>query len=229
MLFRSKLGSLLGIKTGKLGSNPNNPMFVSMSGASSSILDMLNPKKKGPGNILKKAKNFKIPKMPNMLKGIGPKLLKGSGILSLVGAGVDLVGNLSSVAQNEDKGIGDALARTLDENKFMALGAAIGSVVPGVGTLIGAGIGGILDFANKQVLGEKGMVTESLDTPLATGGIVTKPTRALVGEAGPEAVIPLREFYAKMDELINVVKEGGDVVMDGRKVGSTLQLASYKL
>ena len=73
------------------------------------------------------------------------------------------------------------------------------------------------------------MVTESLDTPLATGGIVTKPARALVGEAGPEAVIPLREFYAKMDELINVVKEGGDVVMDGRKVGSTLQLASYKL
>ena len=247
------LGKLKNTVLGKLGlgklGTSGNPMHVTMSGASSSILDMLNPKKKGPGNILSKAKNFKIPKMPkmpNMLKGIGPKLLKGSGILSLVGAGIDLVGNLSSVAQNEDKGIGDALARTLDENKFMALGAAIGSVVPGVGTLIGAGIGGILDFANKQVLGEKGMVTESLDTPvatdsiatkptealdtpLATGGIVTKPTRALVGEAGPEAVIPLREFYAKMDELINVVKEGGDVVMDGRKVGSTLQLASYKL
>ena len=227
------LGKLKNTVLGKLGlgklGTSGNPMHVTMSGASSSILDMLNPKKKGPGKILNKVKNFKIPKMPNMLKGIGPKLLKGSGILSLVGAGVDLVGNLSSVAQNEDKGIGDALARTLDENKFMALGAAIGSVVPGVGTLIGAGIGGILDFANKQVLGEKGMVTESLDTPLAIGGIVTKPTRALVGEAGPEAVIPLREFYAKMDELINVVKEGGDVVMDGRKVGSTLQLASYKL
>ena len=227
--LKGKVGSLLGLKTGKLGSNPNNPMFVSMTGASSSIMDMFRGKK-GPGNMLSKAKNMiKMPKMPNMLKGIGPKLLKGSGILSLVGAGVDLVGNLSSVAQNEDKGIGDALARTLDENKFMALGAAIGSVVPGVGTLIGAGIGGILDFANKQVLGEKGMVTESLDTPMAAGGIVTKPTRALVGEAGAEAVIPLREFYAKMDELINVVKDGGDVVMDGRKVGTTLQLASYKL
>jgi hypothetical protein len=35
----------------------------------------------------------------------------------------------------------------------------------------------------------------SLDTPniprLASGGIVTRPTLALVGEAGPEAVIPL--------------------------------------
>jgi hypothetical protein len=28
-------------------------------------------------------------------------------------------------------------------------------------------------------------------TPLAAGGIVMRPTRALIGEAGPEAVIPL--------------------------------------
>ena len=210
---------------GKLGTS-GNPMHVTMSGGGvgGGLMDMLNPKKGKPGNILKNLKN-----PGKLLKGIGPKLLKGSGVLSLVGAGIDLVSNLGKVAQDEDKGLGDALARTLDENKFMALGAAIGSVVPGVGTVIGAGIGGILDFANKQVLGEKGMVTESLDTPMAAGGIVTKPTRALVGEAGAEAVIPLREFYAKMDELINVVKDGGDVIMDGRKVGTTLQLASYKL
>jgi len=31
-------------------------------------------------------------------------------------------------------------------------------------------------------------------TPLATGGIVTRPTNALIGEAGPEAVIPLNRF-----------------------------------
>ena len=223
--LKGKLGSLLGIKTGKLGSNPNNPMYVSMSGASSSIMDMF----KKPGGGMKMPKLPKMPKVGGLLKNIGPKLLKGSGVLSLVGAGVDLVSNLGKVAQNEDKGVGDALFRTLDENKFMALGAAIGSVVPGVGTVIGAGIGGILDFANKQILGEKGMVTESLDTPMATGGIVTKPTRALVGEAGAEAVIPLREFYAKMDELINVVSQGGDVMLDGVKVGNTLSLSSYKL
>jgi hypothetical protein len=29
------------------------------------------------------------------------------------------------------------------------------------------------------------------DMPMASGGIVTRPTRALIGEAGPEAVIPL--------------------------------------
>jgi hypothetical protein len=44
-------------------------------------------------------------------------------------------------------------------------------------------------------------------TPMATGGIVTSPTRALVGEAGSEAVIPLDAFYgflhSKFDELIS--------------------------
>ena len=208
---------------GKLGT-AGNPMHVTMSGGGG-IMDFLNPSKKKPGNILKHLK-----KPGQLLKNLGPKLLKGSGVLSLVGAGVDLVGNLNAAAQTEDKGIGDALVRTLDENKFMALGAAIGSVVPVVGTLVGAGIGGILDFANKSILGEKGMLTDAINEPeMATGGIVTRPTRALIGEAGAEAVIPLNEFYAKMDELINVVKSGGDIVMDGRKVGTTLQMASYKL
>lgn len=63
---------------------------------------------------------------------------------------------------------------------------------------------------------------------MATGGIVSQPTNAIVGEAGPEAVVPLREFYAKMDELINVVKQGGNIYMDGNKVGQSLVLASTR-
>ena len=36
-------------------------------------------------------------------------------------------------------------------------------------------------------------LAEDLDVPkLAAGGIVSRPTLALIGEAGPEAVIPLR-------------------------------------
>ena len=35
--------------------------------------------------------------------------------------------------------------------------------------------------------------------PFAEGGIVTKPTRALVGEAGPEAIIPLSKFSSGVD------------------------------
>lgn len=58
---------------------------------------------------------------------------------------------------------------------------------------------------------------------MAEGGIVTGPTNALVGEAGAEAVIPLREFYAKIDELINAVKQGGNIYLDGAAISTKLQ------
>ena len=66
-------------------------------------------------------------------------------------------------------------------------------------------------------------------TPMATGGIVTQPTNALVGEAGAEAVIPLNEFYKKFDELIAAVKQGGDVYMDSTKVGTAMAVGSFRV
>ena len=42
---------------------------------------------------------------------------------------------------------------------------------------------------------------------LATGGIVTKPTTAVVGEAGPEMVIPLTEQRQSNDNMIKELKE----------------------
>lgn len=58
--------------------------------------------------------------------------------------------------------------------------------------------------------------------PMAKGGIVTGPTKALVGEAGPEAVVPLREFYAKMDELIAAVKQGGNIQIGANKLNEAI-------
>ena len=58
--------------------------------------------------------------------------------------------------------------------------------------------------------------------PMAKGGITTVPTRALVGEAGPEAVIPLREFYAKIDELIIAVKESGNISIGANKLNEAI-------
>jgi hypothetical protein len=63
---------------------------------------------------------------------------------------------------------------------------------------------------------------------MAKGGIVTSPTRALVGEAGTEAVIPLDKFYAKLDELITAVREGGHVYLDGNKVGTAMAMGTFK-
>ena len=73
---------------------------------------------------------------------------------------------------------------------------------------------------------------------LAEGGIVSRPTNALIGEAGPEAVVPLnsdksmnintRALEEKIDRLIAVVERGGNVYIDGSKVGTTLALSNYK-
>jgi len=72
---------------------------------------------------------------------------------------------------------------------------------------------------------------------LADGGIVTRPTRALIGEAGQsEAVVPLNEFYAKIDQLIQVqqnvllaTKEGKNIYLDSNKVGTAQNMATTKI
>lgn len=66
-------------------------------------------------------------------------------------------------------------------------------------------------------------------TPFARGGIVTGPTRALIGEAGPEAVIPLGKG-AGMGTTIQLVVDGrvltqivrDDLIRIGRANGSAL-------
>ena len=72
----------------------------------------------------------------------------------------------------------------------------------------------------------------------ADGGIVTQPVKGIVGEAGPEAIIPLSqagdmlgstEVIALLKELISTVNKGGDVYLDGAKVGYTLALQSSKM
>lgn len=53
-------------------------------------------------------------------------------------------------------------------------------------------------------------------TPLARGGLVTRPTLALIGEAGPEAVLPLRNFSAA-GTVVNVNNYGADVDVRRRR------------
>ena len=56
-------------------------------------------------------------------------------------------------------------------------------------------------------------------TPFATGGIVTGPTRALIGEAGPEAVIPLDRLDSGM--TVNVTINAG-MGTDPAKLGDEI-------
>ena len=60
------------------------------------------------------------------------------------------------------------------------------------------------------------------------GDLGLSMVEALV-EAGSEAVIPLDKFYAKLDELISVVKSGGHVYLDGTKVGTAMNVSTYRV
>jgi hypothetical protein len=73
----------------------------------------------------------------------------------------------------------------------------------------------------------------------AEGGIVTSPVyNATIGEAGKEAVLPLNEFYSRIDntkmitlleKLIATVEKGGNVYMDGTLVGNATVMANSKM
>ncbi len=82
---------------------------------------------------------------------------------------------------------------------------------------------GIIGFANRLIPGSR------FDIPrLASGGIVTKPTLALIGERGPEAVVPLSQggFGGPMTININnpIVREERDL----RKIADSVSRVLMK-
>jgi murein DD-endopeptidase MepM/ murein hydrolase activator NlpD len=113
--------------------------------------------------------------------------------------GIPVVGPLLNLGINLLLGdpLDKALFKTVGSTLGMGLGALVGSVFPGPGTIVGGALGGILgDWASSTLYDwMKGAISKKEEPALAVGGIVTKPTRALIGEAGPEAVIPLPKIY----------------------------------
>ena len=83
-------------------------------------------------------------------------------------------------------------------------------------------VGGMLAAAGATAA--KGLF-DSLITPFALGGIVQKPTLSLIGEAGPEAVVP----FNRMDEFMNMAgagASGGQVGVSGRITGNDIFLTN---
>jgi hypothetical protein len=192
------------------------------------ILDSIDDSSEGTTSKSKKVTQPRDPKTGRFMKkggkgllGKGGKLLKGlkGGIGGLISSiAVDELADLAKESGN--KGIGKGLDIVSGAASGAGTGAMIGSIIPGIGTAIGGALGGLIGG---------GMAYFGGDEPeMAVGGIVTKPTKALVGEAGAEAVIPLDKFYAKLDELISVVKAGGHVYLDGNKVGTAMSLSTFR-
>ena len=88
---------------------------------------------------------------------------------------------------------------------------AVKSIIPNPADIVGGVVGSVGGFFKSVIPG------------LASGGIVTKPTLAVIGEAGPEAVIPLSQAGG-MGTVINLNVTAG-MGTDGAEVGQQIVTA----
>jgi hypothetical protein len=153
-----------------------------------------------------------------LLKGGGKGLVRGIPYAgALLGAGAEFAeGGLTM----------ESAGRSALSGGLGFLGGAAGTaLLPGAGT-IGGAVGGSMagDYLGDLIFGER--------EEMANGGIVTRPTRALVGEAGSEAVIPLDKLMAEFKEmraiLTQIANKEGTVYLDGTKVGTAMAMSTYK-
>lgn len=95
--------------------------------------------------------------------------------------------------------IANAIIRVINSRVIPALNIALDAVFPGLGRFFN--IAPIPEFSvpsGDNIGGQVGI------PKLAAGGIVTAPTLALIGEAGPEAVVPLERLDAPSRPVINI-------------------------
>lgn len=190
------------------GSTPFTPMFVKdiMSGFGGGVGGPLGTRNMAAMNKLGMSTSQKLG--ANFTGAAGSKLLKGTAVLS------GIISGFSEFSEQKDKGksTSEAAGRGLLKGAGAGLGAwggasagaalgAFGGPLAPVTVPLGALIGGI-----GGAWGGGKLADLDTYTPMATGGMVTAPTYALVGEAGSEAVIPLDAFYRKFDELISETK-----------------------
>jgi hypothetical protein len=150
-----------------------------------------------------------------LTKGV-PKLIEATAKLSvallkwLIDIGPDLLKGLALFAAEFAKGIIDSMVEAFKglANKGLEIGKAFANA--------------IIRFINRNAIGKlndllefkvAGFTINPPDIPnipeLADGGIVSRPTLALIGEAGPEAVVPL-DRMGGMGSNVTINVYGGD-------------------
>jgi hypothetical protein len=194
--------------------------------------------KKVMGGLGSVKKIFSGPLAKGFGKALGPIL----SIVESVGSAASLISDARERKTAGEKIDVGSLGKSLVQAAAYPIVNASMNLIPGFGTAISIGDGILSSFGLSPIK----WITDNLidlvpndafsglgnlavgEKAMAKGGIVTSPTRALVGEAGNEAVIPLTQFYAKLDELIAVVKQGGYVYLDGNKVGTAMAMGTFK-
>jgi len=174
--------------------------------------------------------------MIDIFKGVG-KIISGDflGGFEMIGAGVLRI--MTAPAQ----AIVDIFRGVI--NGLIDMANAVIEYIPGVSAFEQVGEFNIADTILGVEPETEGSNTNTETPPsvgLATGGIVTAPTTALIGEGGePEAVVPLSKASSMgfggsertiqlLERLVTAVERGGVVELDGNKVGTALGLVSYK-
>lgn len=228
---KDKAGMALDWMKGKLGQAKDMGSNVMSKGKDA--LDKLNPLQ-----FIKSQKGKIFPKLAEGLKKFGKKM-PGIGPLLLMYEGVTTASEAYDLikAGMSPRDVAIQMMPKAGEALGSLIGAGAGSAIPIpiLGTLGGALAGGaggrfLTEYFAEDIVDALGIgkdmkfpkaIQEKL--AMAEGGIVTKPVDALVGESGPEAVIPLKDGFKEFgdnlfDHFIKRAEESGSV--DGLKMAS---------
>jgi len=215
------------------------------SSVANSVKDMFTSKTKSPGSLGKGAKPASLVKQVKTLfrnpktymralkmGGTGLKIAKG-----LAGGAASLLGGLAldyattnqmkKAQKLEQSGQLEAAKKARNVGKATdigssalsgaGLGATIGSIIPGVGTAIGAGVGGLLGAGYgtyKNFFAD----TDSKQ--------ITKPNSQY---RGPKLTESDPKVIRLLEKLVSASEKGGVVMLDGQKVGQTLSTNARRL
>lgn len=202
-----------------------NPMVVTMAGGGGGALGGGGTGGSRPTGLGRVAKAFNKGGMRGGGKAMG-RMLKST--VKGVGGKLGVLGALGSLGMDVAEGglNAESIGRAGLSGLGSIAGGALGSLIaPGIGTIGGGVAGGMAgDFLANKIFGER--------VEMATGGIVTRPTNALVGEAGPEAVIPLSKLMGEFAEmkkyLAQIATKEGNIYMGPTKVGTAVTVGTYK-
>jgi hypothetical protein len=150
------------------------------------------------------------------------------GIQNLIVGGLEAIGKSIAGAGNPFGAILELIGDAVEEfgKQLIVIAGiavlakeALATVFANPATAIAVGALAIIAGAAIKQLGQKKGVTA-----FSQGGVVTGPTMGLVGEAGPEAIIPL----GKLDQILNQTSGNGGsiaITVNGRLSGNNLSLA----
>ena len=178
-------------------------------------------------------------------KALGPILT----IIEGVSSAYSLISEAKEKQAAGEKVDSGALGKSLVQSAAYPIANLGLNLIPGVGTAlsIADGIAGsfglspiqwatdnLVDLIPTDAFSGLGnLALGGKEKAMATGGIVTGPTRALVGEAGPEAVIPLNQLMNEFKEmkqiLTAILHKEGTITLNGTKMGTAMAVGSYKV